>query len=71
MIVALHNVYNGQPETYSSALGTMYELRDLARELMMTPDPRYGRESGLGLGPPFLWRSSASRYMGGWEGIHL
>uniref|UniRef100_A0A7S2JBB7 Iminophenyl-pyruvate dimer synthase domain-containing protein n=1 Tax=Haptolina brevifila TaxID=156173 RepID=A0A7S2JBB7_9EUKA len=40
LLVMLHNVFNGAPETYYATLGAMHTLVGRARELLTTPDPR-------------------------------
>ena len=61
LLVALHNVFNGQPNTLMSTLMQMYQLKTMAQALMDTPDPRLPN-STLGIGPPWQYVPNASRF---------
>jgi hypothetical protein len=59
-LVALHNVFNGQPDTLMSTVGMMYKLKAMAIGLMETDDPRL--PGSLGVGPPWQYVAAHSQY---------
>ncbi len=61
MLVALHNVFNGQPSELWNTLTQMYQLKTMAQALLATDDPRIP-ESILGIGPAWQFVASASDY---------
>eukprot|EP00750_Incisomonas_marina_P003538 INCI13196.1.p1 GENE.INCI13196.1~~INCI13196.1.p1 ORF type:complete len:555 (+),score=73.94 INCI13196.1:82-1746(+) len=61
LLVALHNVFNGQPDTLMSTLMQMYQLKSMAQALMETSDPRIP-ESTLGIGPPWQYIANVSDF---------
>jgi hypothetical protein len=60
-LVSLHDVFNGKPDTLMSTVGQMYALKAMAIGLMQTNDPRIP-QSDLGIGPPWEYVPTASRY---------
>ena len=61
LLVMLHNVFNGAPETYFSTMGAMHSLTTYARTLLTTADPRrlpYAQS----IGPPWEYVPAASQY---------
>ena len=61
LLVSLHNVFNGQPDTLMSTLMQMYQLKSMAQQLMDTDDPRLPN-STLGIGPPWQYVPNASHF---------
>lgn len=63
LLVQLHNVFNGAPQTYFSTLSAMHALTSNALELLATPDPRKGVERGSVLGTPWEYVPTSSQFM--------
>merc|ERR1719329_500327 len=61
LLVALHNVFNGQPDTLQDTLMQMYKLKTMAQDLMDMPDPRFNK-SIMGIGPPWQYILNKSQY---------
>ena len=61
LLVMLHNVFNGAPETYFSTLRAMHALPAMAKTLMAMDDPRKPPQA-MGIGPPWEYVPTASQY---------
>ena len=61
LLVMLHKVFNGAPDTFGSTVGAMMSLVKMAVTLFNTPDPR-APAHGLGIGPTWEYIASASEY---------
>lgn len=59
LLVALHKVFNGQPDTYFSTITAMHQITGLATALLETPDPR---NSSQVLGLTWEYVPEASEY---------
>jgi len=65
LLVKLHNVFNGAPETYDATIGSMMELATMAKTLMTTPDPNENTNGvgvGYGIGPTWEYMHTASLF---------
>jgi len=60
LLVQLHNVFNGAPETFGSTMSTMFSLTQLAKILMSTADPRSDEQ--MGVGPCWEYMPAASQF---------
>jgi hypothetical protein len=60
-LVALHQVFNGNPSQLDSAIGIMFSLKLQAMALVQTPiDPHTTADVGLNAGPTFEFMDPAS-----------
>lgn len=50
LLVKLHAVFNGSPQTFSQTLSVMYKLRQMAVQMMNTHDPRLPSNMSVGIG---------------------
>lgn len=59
LLVQLHNVFNGHPETYYDTLAGMHQLSSMVAQLFQTQDPR---NASRVLGPTWEYVAQASQY---------
>jgi hypothetical protein len=68
LLVLLHSAFNGSPEIYIKSVEKMYVLKQMAVDLMQTPDPRFAQVKGMTLGPVWMWVQNHSKYYKEWTG---
>lgn len=70
LLSELHDVFNGNAAGYIGSLEKMYVMAGYATDLMKTPDPRHPEDSGMMLGPLWLWDANRSRHNNEWHGYN-
>ena len=63
LLVSLHGVFNGRPDTFIPTLHQMYVLRNMATGLMRVHDPRFPKKTKIGIGPSWEYVPARSQYV--------